>query len=186
MLEIKISVKIEGLDRLADALFAIVGINGKPEETASTPAAGAAEQTAAPIQQAALPAQQAAAPVQQVAAPVQQEQQQSMPATPTAQAPFPAVQAGMPAMPPAQQAAAPVTPPVQAAPPAQQAAAVPVSATSYSMDDLAHAAMALMDAGKQAGLQALLANFGVESLPLLPPEHYGAFATGMREMGAQI
>ena len=121
MLEIKISVRIEGLDRLADALFAIAGASGQAGETAGTPSAE-----------------------------------------------------------PAQQAAAPVTPP------AQQAAAVPVSATSYSMEDLAHAAMALMDGGKQAGLQALLAKFGVESLPQLPPAHYGAFATEMREMGAQI
>lgn len=138
MLEIKISVRIEGLDRLADALFAIAGASGQAGETAGTPSAE--------------PAQQAAAPV----------------------------------TPPAQQAAAPVTPPVPTTPPAQQAAAVPVSATSYSMEDLAHAAMALMDGGKQAGLQALLAKFGVESLPQLPPAHYGAFATEMREMGAQI
>ena len=159
MLEIKISVKIEGLDRLADALFAIVGINGKPEETAGTPAAGEK-----PVQETVQPQD---IPVQGTA-PVQT----AVPATETSTQTV--------------QAAVTVTPPVQAAPPAQQAAAVPVSATSYSMDDLAHAAMALMDAGKQAGLQALLANFGVESLPLLPPEHYGAFATGMREMGAQI
>lgn len=153
MLEIKISVKIEGLDRLADAIFAIAGINGKAEETAGTSAAGVK-----PVQEIA---QSPDIPVQGTA-PVQM----AVPATETSTQPVPAA--------------------VPVIPPAQQTAAVPVSATSYSMDDLAHAAMALMDAGKQAGLQALLAKFGVESLPLLPPAHYGAFAMGMREMGAQI
>ena len=53
------------------------------------------------------------------------------------------------------------------------ASAIPVNTLSYSMDDLTRAAMTLMDAGKQANLQALLANFGVESLPLLSPEYSG-------------
>nr|DAJ02426.1 MAG TPA: hypothetical protein [Caudoviricetes sp.] len=46
--------------------------------------------------------------------------------------------------------------------------------------------MTLMDAGRQGDLQQLLARFGVEALPALPPVQYGAFATALREMGAQI
>ena len=73
-----------------------------------------------------------------------------------------------------------------AAIPASTPSAVPTSTASYTMDDLARAAMTLMDAGKQMDLQGLLARFGVTALPELPPVQYGAFATALREMGAQI
>ena len=81
------------------------------------------------------------------------------------------------------------TAPVQTAPvqttPVQTA--VPTSTVSYTMDDLARAGMSLMDCGKQAELQKLLKEgFGVDALPQLPKEQYGAFATALREMGAQI
>lgn len=77
---------------------------------------------------------------------------------------------------------APVTP--QSVPPVQNT--VPTSTPSYALDDLARAAMTLMDTGRQAELQALLAAFSVNSLPELQPERYGAFATALREKGAQI
>ena len=48
-----------------------------------------------------------------------------------------------------------------AAIPASTPSAVPTSTASYTMDDLARAAMTLMDAGKQMDLQGLLARFGV-------------------------
>lgn len=81
------------------------------------------------------------------------------------------------------------TAPVQTAPvqttPVQMA--VPTSTVAYTMDDLARAGMSLMDCGKQAELQKLLKEgFGVDALPQLPKEQYGAFATALREMGAQI
>lgn len=65
-------------------------------------------------------------------------------------------------------------------------AAVPTSTTTYSMDDLARAGMTLMNSGHQAELQQLLVQFGVNSLPELPVEQYGAFATALRGLGAQI
>ena len=65
-------------------------------------------------------------------------------------------------------------------------AAVPTSAPSYSLDDLARAAMTLMDVGRQGELQQLLQQFNVAALPMLPKEQYGAFATALRGMGAQI
>lgn len=81
------------------------------------------------------------------------------------------------------------TAPVQTAPvqttPVQMA--VPTSTVAYTMDDLARAGMSLMDCGKQAELQKLLKEgFGVDALPQLPKEQYGAFATALRGMGAQI
>ena len=74
-----------------------------------------------------------------------------------------------------------VTPPPSA--PTQEASS---AAVSYSLDDLARAGADLLDQGKQAELPALLARFGITSLPDLPKERYGEFATAMREMGARI
>ena len=98
--------------------------------------------------------------------------------------------------------AAPVTPvqgaptaPVQTAPihtapvtqaPAAPVQTVPTSTRTYTPDDLAKAAMQLMDSGRQNDLINLLAQFGVNSVPHLQPNQYGAFATALREMGAQI
>lgn len=79
--------------------------------------------------------------------------------------------------------------PVTTVPTAQTApvAAIPTApAATYSLDDLARAAIGLMDAGKQADLQSLLTRFGVTALPQLPQAQYGAFATELRSMGAQI
>lgn len=90
-----------------------------------------------------------------------------------------------PVQPPVQNTQVSVHPPVQNAQ-AQPAAAVPVTAAQYTLDDLARAGMTLMDAGRQADLQGLLSRFGVEALPMLEPGQYGAFATALREMGAQI
>lgn len=86
---------------------------------------------------------------------------------------------------------APVTPitPVQSAPvtPAQPAMSpVPTTERTYSLDELANAAMPLMDKGMQNQLQELLASYGVEALPALPREMYGNFATALRGMGANI
>lgn len=81
--------------------------------------------------------------------------------------------------------AAPQAPIAEAAP---QAPIAPVATTTigYTIDELAAAAMSLMDKGMQADLQNLLAAFGVQSLPELTKEKYGEFATRLREMGAQI
>lgn len=64
----------------------------------------------------------------------------------------------------------------------------PVATTerTYSTDELASAAMGLMQQGMQTQLQGLLKQFGVAALPELSKEQYGAFATALRGMGAQI
>lgn len=72
------------------------------------------------------------------------------------------------------------------APNTQQQQSIQTSQANYTIDNLANAAMALMDAGRQAELLNLLSQFGVESLPALQPEQYGAFATALRGLGAQI
>ncbi len=116
--------------------------------------------------------------------PAQQTPVQKMPTAPVAPT--------APAAPPAP--AAPAAPPAPAAPaaptapvaPATPAAPVPTTQVSYKPDDLARAAMSLMDSGRQPDLIALLGQFGVVSIPDLRPEQYGAFATALRGMGAQI
>lgn len=82
-------------------------------------------------------------------------------------------------------AAVPVTPtvtPVNAPAPVP----VPTSAPEYTFDVLARAAAPLMDAGKTPDLQALLRSFNIQALTQLPKEQYGAFATGLRGLGARI
>lgn len=99
-------------------------------------------------------------------------------------APQPPVQQTVPQQPPMQQTAPQQTAPQQTAP--QQQAPIQTTSPSYKMEDLSGAAMQLMDKGMQAQLQQLLAGYGVDSLPSLPPEQYGAFATALRGLGAQI
>lgn len=193
MLEIKISVNVKGLDRLADALFAIAGIN-----------AGAEKEVTSNVTETVASQQPEDTHVQEVEADVAQAAQivpdvsQTAPAIQTTASNFAETSTVQTVQTAAQAFTTPVstmqtTQAIQtaqtvpaAAVPVSPTGAVPVNVPSYSMDDLTRAAMTLMDAGKQSDLQALLASFGVESLPQLPPEQYGAFATGMRGMGAKI
>lgn len=115
-----------------------------------------------------------------------------VPAIPTAQAQPVQSSSVAPQQPPAaavpvqMQVAAPqasVAPPVMPETPAQT---VPTAATTYTMDQLAIAATQLMDAGRRNDVVALLSQFSVQALTLLPKEQYGAFATKLRELGAKI
>ncbi len=74
--------------------------------------------------------------------------------------------------------------PLQLAP--TQGAAVPTSAQTYSMEQLAVAATQIVDAGRRTELVSLLNSFGVQALTALPKEHYGAFATQLRALGAKL
>jgi hypothetical protein len=91
---------------------------------------------------------------------------------------------------PTAQVPAPVAPaPVAPAPtptPAEQSAAVPTTAQTYTVEQLAVAATQMVDAGRRQELVNLLGRFGVQALTALPKEQYGAFATALRQMGAKI
>ena len=63
---------------------------------------------------------------------------------------------------------------------------VPTSTQAYTLDMLSTAAAPLCAAGKLPELQNLLTKYSVASLPELPAEQYGAFATDLRQLGAQI
>ena len=123
-----------------------------------------------------VPAQTQSIPVTPVAPVTPITPVQSAPVTPVAQ-PTPATPVQTT---PAEQTV-PVTPVAQPA-----MSPVPTTERTYSLDELANAAMTLMDKGMQNQLQELLASYGVEALPALPREMYGNFATALRGMGANI
>ena len=79
-------------------------------------------------------------------------------------------------------------PAAQSAPPlVQTTAAVPVAPPpQYTQDQIMQAGAKLMDAGKANELIALLRSFNVRAVMELKPEQLGAFATAMRELGAEI
>lgn len=80
------------------------------------------------------------------------------------------------------------TAPVQTVPvqPAPVQTAPITSQCTYTVEQIQLACAPLMDAGRQTELVGLLAQFGVQSLPQLPPEQYGAFVTALRGLGAKI
>ena len=120
--------------------------------------------------------------------------QPATPAAPVNPTPAPTVPTRAPGAPlsatPAQTAAqiAPTVPVVQPAPAANTAPAptVPTSAPQYTLDMIASAGAALVDAGKMDALCGLLAKYGVEALTALDPAQYGNFANDLRALGAQI
>lgn len=81
---------------------------------------------------------------------------------------------------------APATPQVSIANITPAPAAVPTAAPQYTLDMLASAGSALIDAGKIDQLMQLLGKFGVASLTELPPESYGALACELRALGATL
>lgn len=117
--------------------------------------------------------------------------QPATPATPINPIPAPTASAQAPGVPlsaaPAQTAApAAPTVPVAAPAPTAQAPTVPTSAPQYTLDMIATAGSALIDAGKMDQLMQLLGKFGVASLTELAPENYGAVAGELRALGAAI
>lgn len=80
--------------------------------------------------------------------------------------------------------AAPIPPvPIGVAP---TAPTVPTAAPTFTLEMLSKAGADLVDMGKMDSLMMLLQNFGVEAITSLNPEYYGAFATELRNLGAQI
>lgn len=99
---------------------------------------------------------------------------------------MPAQAQNVPVTPTAQTQSVPITPMTAPVTQTVPVTSVPTTERTYSLDELANAAMTLMDKGMQSQLQELLASYGVEALPALPREMYGNFATALRGMGANI
>ena len=62
----------------------------------------------------------------------------------------------------------------------------PAAAPTYTLDQLAKAGATLAQSGKMEQALALLAKYGVQTISQLKPEQYGAFATELRALGAQV
>lgn len=119
----------------------------------------------------------------------------TQPATPTAPVATPAQVLGAPLSATPAQTATPIAPTVPVATPGPAvtptanvapAPIVPTSAPQYTLDMIATAGSALIDAGKMDQLMGLLGKFGVASLTELAPESYGAVANELRALGAAI
>lgn len=152
----EITVNIHGLDSLARAVAAMAQAIGRGQ-------GGTLAATAAPAAQAPIVPYAAAA----------------TPATAAAASAAPAPSAPAPAAP-----AEPVpTAPTLAAP----AAAVPLAtAPQYTLAELQKAVMPLLDAGRMADLQQVLAKYGAQDLTKVPAEQYGALAADFRALGARL
>ena len=172
MLEMKITIAAPDLAAAINNLaVALANGNTVPAEKP----AKAEKQTEAKV--AAQQAQAPVNPMQATGAPLS--------ATP---AQIVAPVANVPVAPAVVQQAAPAVAPVAQAPVAQApvAPAVPTGAPTYTLEMIARAGTALVDAGKMDALCGLLAKYGVEALTALDPAQYGNFANDLRALGAQI
>lgn len=178
MSNMAMTIKVEAPDLVAALMRLAAAVNPDPniltpdEPRPQMPAPAPAP---APIAPPAAPQPPVAVPQGNVAAPVAAPMPPAAPLAPT----MPPAPAAAPVPP----VAAPVAPPA----PAPAAPAVPVTtAPTYTLDQIAKAGASLVDAGKMEPLLALLSRYGVQAVTQLAPEHYGAFATELRALGAQI
>ena len=173
MMEMKITV--EAPDLAASILKLAEAIASGPDPALLLPDE--------PLPVSAYPATPAAAPVAPVAAPVS-----PAPVNPTpGPAPTTAAPVAAPSPSPTPVTNAPTAGPTSAAPGNTPAPAVPVTgAPTYTLDQISRAGASLVDAGKMQQLLELLGRYGVQAVTQLQPEQYGAFATELRALGAQI
>ena len=134
-------------------------------------------------QQGAVAAPQQPMTNPQTAAPAPAPAPAPMPAPAPAPAPMPAPAPATPAQP----NPLPSPGPVAQATPNYPAPNVPLAQPpQYTIDQIMAAGATLMDAGKVNELRNLLMSFGANAVMDLKPEQLGAFATGLRELGAKI
>lgn len=173
MMEMKITV--EAPDLAASILKLAEAIASGPDPALLIPDE--------PLPVSAYPATPVAAPVAPVAAHVS-----PAPVNPTpGPAPTMAAPVVAPSPSPTPVTNAPTAGPTSAAPGNTPAPAVPVAgAPTYTLDQISRAGASLVDAGKMQQLLELLGRYGVQAVTQLKPEQYGAFATELRGLGAQI
>lgn len=83
-------------------------------------------------------------------------------------------------------ASVPVQAPAAAPAPAPVTTVVPTTIKKYTLAELQAACAPLMDMGKMAELQDLMAKYNVIALNDIPEERYGELATDLRAMGARL
>lgn len=184
MLEMKITIAapdlVAAINNLAEAY---AKNNSNPLEKAANALKSAAEKTKTVAEQPVTPPQGTQAPQTTAAsvttAPIANPTM-PVPGVPLSATPAPTAAPVAHAVPVAQPAPA-VTPAANPVP-----APVPTAAPQYTLDMIATAGSALIDAGKMDQLMGLLAKFGVASLTELSPNSYGAVASELRALGAAI
>lgn len=189
-MEFTINVHVTGLDKLADAIASLSATKtGTPTHTNTMIAS---------VQNVNIPAENAApstpenpTPTNVTAAPAQTSTVPPISAGPVPD-PRPTVNptlAGSPTSAPAPAVTAPSQTgvPTSATNITQTAPVAPAAVPTYTEDGLARAAAPLMgNASDMQMLCNLLAQFGVQTLRQLPKDKYGAFATELRRLGANI
>ena len=177
MMEMKITV--EAPDLAASILKLAEAIASGPDPALLIPDE--------PLPVSAYPATPAAAPVAAPVAPVAAPVSPA-PVNPTpGPAPTTAAPVAAPSPSPTPVTNAPTAGPTSAAPGNTPAPAVPVTgAPAYTLDQISRAGASLVDAGKMQQLLEFLGRYGVQAVTQLKPEQYGAFATELRALGAQI
>lgn len=177
MMEMKITV--EAPDLAASILKLAEAIASGPDPALLIPDE--------PLPVSAYPATPAAAPVAAPVAPVAAPVSPA-PVNPTpGPAPTTAAPVAAPSPSPTPVTNAPTAGPTSAAPGNTPAPVVPVTgAPAYTLDQISRAGASLVDAGKMQQLLELLGRYGVQAVTQLKPEQYGAFATELRALGAQI
>lgn len=180
MSNMAMTIKVEAPDLVAALMRLAAAVNPDPNIlTPDEPRPQMPAPAPAPIAPPAAPQPPMAVPQGNLTAPVAAPMPPAAPLAPT----MPPAPAAAPVPP----VAAPVAPPAPAPAPAPAAPAVPVTtAPTYTLDQIAKAGASLVDAGKMEPLLALLSRYGVQAVTQLAPEHYGAFATELRALGAQI
>lgn len=172
MMEMKITV--EAPDLAASILKLAEAIASGPDPDILTPDE--------PLPVASYPTAPAPAPAPAPAAPVS-----PAPVTPTPTQTQTQTQTPAPTATPPVAAPAPTAGQTSAAPGNTPAPTVPVTgAPTYTLDQISRAGASLVDAGKMQQLLELLGRYGVQAVTQLQPEQYGAFATELRALGAQI
>lgn len=81
---------------------------------------------------------------------------------------------------------APTAPVAPTTPVAPQPAPAPTTSATFTVEQLATAAMQLKDQGRIGELQTLLAQFGVASLVQLSPEQLPIFAQSLQALGVKL
>lgn len=177
MMEMKITV--EAPDLAASILKLAEAIASGPDPALLIPDE--------PLPVSAYPATPAAAPVAAPVAPVAAPVSPA-PVNPTpGPAPTTAAPVAAPSPSPTPVTNAPTAGPTSAAPGNTPAPAVPVTgAPAYTLDQISRAGASLVDTGKTQQLLELLGRYGVQAVTQLKPEQYGALATELRALGAQI
>lgn len=171
MMEMKITV--EAPDLAASILKLAEAIASGPDPDILTPDE--------PLPVASYPTAPAPTPAPAPAAPA------PAPAAPVSPAPVTPTQTPAPTATPPVAAPAPTAGQTSAAPGNTPAPTVPVTgAPTYTLDQISRAGASLVDAGKMQQLLELLGRYGVQAVTQLQPEQYGAFATELRALGAQI